>query len=136
MKQKKFIEILKHVARILIGITFVFSGFVKGIDPWGSSYKFTDYFHAMSLDWMVPLAFVCGILLAFSEFIIGVTHLFAVKLKFFSWGSLIYMLFFTPVTLWIALKNPVSDCGCFGDALVISNWGTFYKNIVRQISDD
>jgi uncharacterized membrane protein YphA (DoxX/SURF4 family) len=133
MKQSKLMNILKHVARILIGVTFIFSGFVKGIDPWGSSYKFTDYFHAMGLDWMVPLAFLCGILLAFSEYIIGVTHLFAIKLKFFSWASLLYMLFFTPVTLWIALKNPVTDCGCFGDALVISNWGTFYKNIVLLI---
>jgi hypothetical protein len=130
MKQNKFVIVMKHVARMLIGITFVFSGFVKGIDPWGTSYKFTDYFHAMGLDWLVPLAFTFGILLALSEYIIGVTHLFAVKLKIFSWGSLLYMLFFTPVTMWIALKNPVTDCGCFGDALVLSNWATFYKNIV------
>jgi len=130
MNRKLLVNILKHTARIGIGITFLFSGFVKGIDPWGSAYKFTDYFHAMNLDWMVPLAFTCGILLALSEFVIGAAHMFAVRLKFFSWASLVYMLFFTPVTLWIAITNPVTDCGCFGDALVLSNWGTFYKNLL------
>jgi hypothetical protein len=133
MKQNRFMKILKHFARILIGITFIFSGFVKGIDPWGSTYKFTDYFHAMGLEWLGPLAFTFGILLALSEFLIGVSHLFAVKIKFFSWAALLYMLFFTPITLWLALKNPVTDCGCFGDALVLTNWETFYKNIVLLI---
>ena len=130
MNRKLLINILKHIARIGIGITFLFSGFVKGIDPWGSAYKFIDYFHAMNLDWLVPLAFTFGVLLALSEFIIGAAHMFAVKLRFFSWAALVYMLFFTPLTLWIAISNPVTDCGCFGDALVLSNWGTFYKNIL------
>jgi len=130
MNRKILINIIKHTARIGIGITFLFSGFVKGIDPWGSAYKFIDYFHAMNLDWLVPLAFTFGVLLALSEFIIGAAHMFAVKLRFFSWAALVYMLFFTPLTLWIAISNPVTDCGCFGDALVLSNWGTFYKNIL------
>lgn len=124
------IKILKHLARILFGLVFIFSGFVKGIDPWGSAYKFTDYFHAMGLDAIIWAAFPLGVLLSFAEFAIGVAYLFNWRMKIFSWLGLLFMLFFTPLTLWIALKNPVTDCGCFGDALVISNWETFYKNLV------
>lgn len=124
---------LGHVARILVGITFIFSGFVKGIDPWGSAYKFIDYYHALGLDWMTWSAFPLGIVLAFAEFLIGVALLFAINIRFFSWGALLFMIFFTPLTLWIAIANPVTDCGCFGDALVISNWDTFYKNVVLII---
>ena len=123
-------KIFKHLARILFGLVFIFSGFVKGIDPWGSAYKFTDYFHAMGLDALVWAAFPLGILLSFAEFVIGVTFMFNWRMKIFSWLGLLFMAFFTPLTLWIALKNPVTDCGCFGDALVISNWETFYKNLV------
>jgi uncharacterized membrane protein YphA (DoxX/SURF4 family) len=126
-------RILGHIARILVGITFIFSGFVKGIDPWGSAYKFIDYFMAMGLDWLSWSAFPLGVILAFAEFLIGVALLFGINIRFFSWGALIFMAFFTPLTLWIALTNPVTDCGCFGDALVISNWETFYKNIVLII---
>ena len=124
------IKILKHLARILFGLVFIFSGFVKGIDPWGSAYKFTDYFHAMGLDALIWAAFPLGVLLSFAEFAIGVAFLFNWRMKIFSWLGLLFMIFFTPLTLWIALKNPVTDCGCFGDALVISNWETFYKNLV------
>ncbi len=126
-------KIVKHVARILVGLTFIFSGFVKGIDPWGSTYKFTDYFNAMGLDWLTWAAFPLGILLSFAEFAIGVALVFNMFLRFFSWLALLFMAFFTVLTLWIAIENPVTDCGCFGDALVISNWETFYKNVVLII---
>ncbi|MBW6535817.1 MAG: DoxX family protein [Mariniphaga sp.] len=123
-------KIIKHLARVLVGITFIFSGFVKGIDPWGFAYKFTDYFNAMHLEWLQWAAFPLGVLLSFTEFTIGVALLFNTFLRFFSWLALIFMIFFTGLTLWIAIENPVTDCGCFGDALVISNWETFYKNVV------
>ena len=126
-------KIVAHIARILVGITFIFSGFVKGIDPWGSAYKFIDYFKVMGLEFLDWSAFPLGMLLSFAEFLIGVTLLFAMNVRLFSWGALIFMAFFTPLTLWIAVKNPVTDCGCFGDALVISNWATFYKNVVLII---
>jgi len=126
-------KIVKHLARILVGITFIFSGFVKGIDPWGSAYKFTDYFHAMNFDWMVWASLPLGIILSFAEFAIGVALLFNISIRFFSWMALLFMAFFLPLTLWIAVKNPVTDCGCFGDALVITNWETFYKNVVLTL---
>jgi uncharacterized membrane protein YphA (DoxX/SURF4 family) len=122
--------IIKHAARILVGLTFIFSGFVKGIDPWGSAYKFSDYFIALNLDWLLWAAFPLGVILALTEFAIGAGLLFNGFLRLFSWLALLFMIFFTCITLWIAIENPVTDCGCFGDALVISNWETFYKNLV------
>ncbi|MBN2636773.1 MAG: DoxX family protein [Prolixibacteraceae bacterium] len=126
-------KVIKHIARILLGITFVFSGFVKGIDPWGSTYKFTDYFNAMGMEWLLWAAFPLGVLLSLAEFTIGIALIFNVFIRFFSWLALLFMAVFLPVTLWIAIKNPVTDCGCFGDALVISNWETFYKNVVLTV---
>lgn len=120
----------KHIARILLGLTFIFSGFVKGIDPWGSAYKFTDYFNAFQLPWLTDMAFALGVLLAAAEFALGVALVFNFFLRTISWISLAFMVFFTILTFIIALTNPVTDCGCFGDALVITNWQTFYKNIV------
>lgn len=121
---------LKHISRLLLGLTFCFSGFVKGIDPWGSAYKFTDYFTAFHMPWITSLAFALGILLAAAEFFLGVAFVFNFFIRVTSWFMLAFMLFFTGLTLVIALTNPVSDCGCFGNALKITNWQTFFKNLV------
>ena len=121
---------LKHISRILLGLTFIFSGFVKGIDPWGSAYKFTDYFNAFQMPWLTGLAFALGILLAAAEFFLGVAMIFNFFIRITSWLMLAFMVFFTGLTFVLALTNPVTDCGCFGDALIITNWQTFYKNIV------
>jgi len=123
-------KIIQQIARILIGITFIFSGFVKGIDPWGSAYKFTDYLTSFGWEPLIKLAFPLGVLLAAAEFSIGVAMIFKLWIRFTSWLALLFMLFFTALTLYIAINNPVTDCGCFGDALVLTNWQTFYKNIV------
>lgn len=121
---------LKHISRILLGLTFIFSGFVKGIDPWGSAYKFTDYFNAFQMPWLTGLAFALGILLAAAEFFLGVAMVFNFFIRITSWLMLAFMVFFTGLTFVLALANPVTDCGCFGDALIITNWQTFYKNII------
>jgi uncharacterized membrane protein YphA (DoxX/SURF4 family) len=126
-------KVIKHIARVLLGIIFIFSGFVKGIDPWGFAYKFTDYFNAMGMEWLIWSAFPLAFFMAFAEFTIGVALLFNVFIRLFSWLAFLFMAFFLPLTLWVAIKNPVTDCGCFGDALVISNWETFYKNIVLMV---
>lgn len=120
----------KQLARVLLGLTFVFSGFVKGIDPLGSTYKFTDYFIAFHMPWAIGLAFTLGILLSATEFFMGVALVFNFYTRIISWMTLFFMVFFTGLTLVLALTNPVTDCGCFGDALILTNWQTFYKNIV------
>ena len=116
-------------ARILLGLTFIYSGFVKSIDPWGSTYKFIEYFTAFNMEWMQPLAFVLAIVQNAVEFVIGVTLVLGLRMKETAWGVLLFMGFYTPLTFILALTNPVTDCGCFGDALILTNWQTFYKNI-------
>jgi uncharacterized membrane protein YphA (DoxX/SURF4 family) len=125
-------NILLVIGRILLGCVFVFSGFVKAIDPIGFTYKFTEYFHAMGgiFESFTSLAFPLAVILPSIELAIGLCFILKIHIRLTAVIALLFMLVMTPLTLWIALKNPVSDCGCFGDALVISNWATFYKNIV------
>jgi uncharacterized membrane protein YphA (DoxX/SURF4 family) len=123
-------KILMFISRILVGIVFVFSGFVKAVDPLGSNYKFVDYFSAFGTDWMYGLAFPLAIVLSSFEFIVGISLIFNARIRQGAWGALIFMAFFTPLTFYLALTNPVKDCGCFGDALILDNWETFYKNII------
>lgn len=122
-------KIVGIIARIIIGLVFVFSGFVKGVDPWGSAIKLNDYFTAFGWDFMLPYSFFIGSLMNVAEFIIGFSLLIGVKVKLGSLGALIFMAIFTPLTFYLAIANPVSDCGCFGDAIKMTNWETFYKNI-------
>lgn len=129
MNRERMISLLLWISRILFGLVFVFSGFVKAVDPLGSTYKFQDYFLAFETPWMMSLALPLAILLSTLEFVIGMAVLLGVKMRISALAGLAFMLFFTPLTLYIAIYNPVSDCGCFGDALKISNWATFYKNI-------
>jgi uncharacterized membrane protein YphA (DoxX/SURF4 family) len=124
---------MKHIriiSRILLGLVFIFSGFVKGIDPMGSVIKFSEYFEVFHLTWLDSLTLVLAITMSTAEFLIGVALLTGLRMKVTSWAALLFMSFFLILTLFIAIKNPVTDCGCFGDALVITNWQTFYKNIV------
>ena len=118
------------VSRIIIGLVFIFSGIVKAIDPLGSAYKFHDYFQAFSLGFLKQLSLPLAILLCTAEFIAGFSLLSGLRQKSGITVVMILMLIFTPVTFILALTNPVSDCGCFGDAVHLSNWQTFGKNIV------
>ena len=87
----EMMKFVKHISRILVGLTFIFSGFVKGIDPWGSAYKFSDYFNALHMEWLLWAAFPLGVLLAFAEFAIGVALLFNTFLRFFrGWLSFLW----------------------------------------------
>lgn len=124
---------LRLFARIAVALVFLFSGFVKGIDPLGSTYKFVDYFEAFGLAFMEPLAFPLAILLNTLEFSLGFGLLLNVKMKFNAWLVMLFMSFFTILTFILALYNPVSDCGCFGDALILTNWQTFIKNLIIMV---
>jgi len=119
-------------SRLLFGAVFVFSGFVKAIDPLGSSYKIEDYLRNFGgiFETMAEYAFVLAIALSTIELLIGLSLILKVHLNLTTLLALFFMLVMTPLTLYIAIKNPVTDCGCFGDALVLSNWATFFKNLV------
>jgi len=124
-------NILKLISRLVLGLVFTFSGFVKAIDPMGSGYKFTDYFtDAFGMPSLAAISLPLAIILNAMEFLVGICLIFNVKPRLSALGALIFMIIFTPLTLYIAIANPVQDCGCFGDAIVISNWATFYKDLV------
>lgn len=111
----------------------MFSGVVKAVDPLGSAYKFGDYFQAFNLGFLQPFALSLGIILCTAEFIAGFSVLSGYRIKTGVWGVMLLMIIFTPLTFVLALKNPVSDCGCFGDAIHLTNWQTFGKNIFLLI---
>ncbi len=114
-------------------MVFVFSGFVKAIDPLGSTYKFVDYFNAFGLGFMESLALPLAVILSTVELVLGITLLLGFRMRIASWILLIFMSFFTVLTFILALTNPVHDCGCFGDALILTNWQTFWKNIILMV---
>jgi len=126
----KTVKLLLVLSRIIVGATFLFSGFVKAVDPLGFTYKIQDYLIETGLTQLFPLALPAALLMVVAEFSLGAFLLLGIYRRWTTRMTALFMLFFTPLTLWIALANPVEDCGCFGDAFIISNWQTFFKNII------
>lgn len=124
------LKIIVEISRILLGITFVFSGFVKAVDPLGTTYKIQDYLTSFGLVSLHDIALPISIILCAGEFCLGIFMLFGLYRKWTSRLLFLVMLCMTPLTLYLAIANPVKDCGCFGDALIITNWQTFFKNII------
>ena len=121
-----------NVCRFVLAATFIFSGYVKAIDPLGTLYKLKDYAAAMSLNGLLPDWMLVGVAIALGalEFALGVFMLFAVRRHVVSRITLAFMTAMTVLTLWIFVADPVKDCGCFGDALKLTNGETLLKNIV------
>ena len=134
MNKERLIKILVEFCRILVGATFVFSGVVKAIDPVGGGIKIGDYLAAFGLNHYEWMEIALSFNLASVEFTLGICLLLAVYRKLITLCALLLMCFMTPLTLYLAIFNPVSDCGCFGDAIIISNWATFFKNIPLLIA--
>ena len=136
IQQNRILNVWVNLCRFVLSIVFVFSGFVKAVDPLGSTYKIQDYAEAFGLGSLVPgfLPFFLAVFLAVFEFSMGGYLFFGIRKKTSTTLTLLMMLFMTPLTLYLAIKNPVSDCGCFGDALVLTNWQSFGKNIVLLIA--
>lgn len=132
MKRNNTLHAVGSVARTLLALTFLYSGFVKAVDPLGTTYKIEDYLKAFGgfFDQLMPLAGAVAVALIAVEFTLGFCMLLNVRTSWTSWLSLAFYAVMLPLTLYIALANPVSDCGCFGDALVLSNRATFWKNVV------
>lgn len=118
------------LSRYILALLFIFSGFAKSINPFGMSIQIEEYLNALNIGFLSPLSLIGAILLPASETILGLILLLNLGKKLSAWAVMIFMSFFTILTLWIAIFNPVSDCGCFGDLIKMSNWGTFAKNIL------
>lgn len=134
------LHIIKKVwvncCRFLLALVFIFSGFTKAVDPLGFFYKLQDYLTAFGWTRFFPdeLLLLSAVLLSSMEFCAGVYLLFGVRRKVSTAIAFLLMLVMTPLTLYLALANPVADCGCFGDAVVLTNWETFSKNIVLSVA--
>ena len=128
----KIKSILVNLSRTLLALTFIFSGFVKAIDPLGSQYKIAEYLEAVQLSAYIPdwAQLILSVGLSAIEFTLGVMLLLAIRRRLASKISLIMMVVMTLVTLWLTVSNPIQDCGCFGDAIHLTNTQTFIKNII------
>ncbi len=130
IKGEKWCLLLTMLMRLTVGGVFIYSGFTKAIDPWGSCYKITDYLSAMGLTEWTGTALFVAVALAVIEFVLGVVIAVGAYRRGSPLLALILMLVMTPLTLWLAVTGAVPDCGCFGDALHLSNWATFGKNVL------
>lgn len=138
MKDTKLNYTLNVVARWFVGLVFLFSSFVKGVDPMGTTFKVQEYMTAWSIggltfEWALPLASLLSVGLICAEFLVGVLLIFNAYRRLSAWLLAAMMLFFTVTTFMDALTNKVTDCGCFGDAVKLTNWQTFWKNIVLDV---
>ena len=134
-KQHIVIGVITTVCRFVLAVVFIFSGFVKAIDPLGTQYKIQDYLDAFGWAGVFPdyIPFLASVLLGMLEFCLGVYLFFGIRRIIAPRAVVAVMALMTPLTFWLALDNPVSDCGCFGDAVVLTNWETFGKNVVLLV---
>ena len=130
MKRAKAVAL--YVARTVVGLTFILSGFVKAIDPLGTQYKIQDYLAAIPPSLSLPdmLTLLMSVSLSMVEFTLGAFMLTAISRRLTARLILLFMMVMTAVTVWIYIADPVKDCGCFGDALTLTNLETLLKNIV------
>lgn len=122
------------ILRLAVGVVFAFSGFVKAIDPWGMFYKLEDYTAALGMDWLAPFLTFGAFSIPMLEFVLGVSLIIGAYRRFSAWAALLVMLMMTPLTLWLLVTGAVPDCGCFGEALVLSNVATFIKNAILLLA--
>lgn len=129
-RREKLIKYSVEACRIVLALTFVFSGFVKTVDPWGTGIKIGEYLAAFDMEWLYGCRFGIAIWLNGAEMMLGLMVLFKVRLRLTSIFVSLAMTFFTILTFVLAIWNPVDDCGCFGEAIKLTNWETFIKNLI------
>ena len=126
------LKLIVHLSRIFVGAMFIFSGFVKLVDPIGSQYKFEEYFSkgVLNLEFLIPYALPFSLVLIIVEIMLGVSLLLGYKSKTTTWSLLGLTTIFLFLTWYSAYYNKVTDCGCFGDAIKLTPWETFWKNVL------
>src|SRR4051812_37722650 len=126
-------KVITTIARILVGALFIFSGFIKANDPMGFGYKLQEYFEVFNMHWMIPVASFLAIFICIFEMAVGVALLLGARVKLVLWLLSLMMVFFTFLTFYSAYYNKVTSCGCFGDAIPLTPWQSFYKDIILCI---
>lgn len=127
---KRYNETGIAINRVLVGALFVFSSFTKGVDPLGTKYKMLDYLAAYGMEWMNDASLVLAVVMILAEFIVGICLITNILPRLATLGATLLMIFFTTTTFFDAVYDLVPDCGCFGTAIKMSNWQTFFKNLV------
>ncbi len=124
-----------HISRLLVGVLFIISGLIKLNDPVGFSFKLEEYFSPAVLDlpFLMPYALAISLVVVILEVVLGIALLLGFKKKLTLWSLLLMILFFTFLTFYSAYYNKVTDCGCFGDAIKLTPWESFAKDIVLLI---
>ena len=126
-------KLLIRILQVIFALTFIFSGVAKCIDPTGTSLKFNEYLLYFGFDYLTDFTMGLAWLLSIVEFYIGFSLLMGRAIRSSLFFGVCMMLIFTPLTLWLACTDAIQDCGCFGDALHLTNWQTFYKNVVLDV---
>ena len=130
MRTKRLFKWLTHLCRVLMGATFILSGFTKTIDPWGTALKVSEYLTIYGWDALQPASMAFSIWLCGAELMMGCMLLFKVRIRMVSIFALASRILFTVITLLSATVLPVEDCGCFGEAVKLTPWQTFFKNLI------
>jgi uncharacterized membrane protein YphA (DoxX/SURF4 family) len=125
-----------NACRFFLAAVFIFSGFTKAVDPMGTQYKMQEYIELFGLTAWVPdyVPLLASMAQGVIEFTLGGYMLFGIRRRFSSWTMVLCMAVFTPLTLWLALTQPAIDCGCFGEAVTLTNWQTFWKNVCLLVA--
>lgn len=136
---KQFFRLLDHLVRFIVGGLFIFSGLIKLNDPVGTQIKLEEYFEVFSTDfghvfeWFIPWALQIGMLIIVIEVVLGIAVLINYEMKKTTWVLLLMILFFSFLTFYSAYFNKVTDCGCFGDAIKLTPWESFYKDVILLV---
>lgn len=138
IKNNRLNYTLNVLARWAVGLVFLFSSFVKGVDPMGTTFKIQEYMTAwnigsLTFEWALPLAGMMSVAMICAEFVVGILLITNAYRRLSAWLLVLMMAFFTVTTLVDAVTNKVTDCGCFGDAVKLTNWQTFWKNIALDV---
>ncbi|GIV43568.1 MAG: hypothetical protein KatS3mg035_0691 [Bacteroidia bacterium] len=126
-------KVIVTISRILVGLLFIVSGLIKANDPIGFSYKLDEYWQVFGMEWMSPMSLAISVFICVAEVVLGVAVLFGAQMVLVSWSLLLMIIFFTFLTFYSAYFNKVTDCGCFGDAVKLTPWESFTKDVVLLV---
>ena len=128
-------KVITSIIRILVGVLFILSGLIKLNDPIGFSIKLSEYFSegVLNLPFLEPIVLWLALFIVIYEVLLGVFLLIGFKPKLTLWGLLLMIIFFTFLTFYSAYFNKVTDCGCFGDAIKLTPWGSFKKDVILLV---